>query len=57
MNVFRKIRAARFVSKPSRTLFLTRDSPATLPDGSGCRIKIFRNSADVADQPPAPHTR
>jgi hypothetical protein len=31
-----------FVGKISRTLFLIRDSPASLPDGSGCSIRMIR---------------
>jgi hypothetical protein len=33
-----------FVGKISRTLSLTRDSPASLPDGSGCWIRVIRMS-------------
>jgi hypothetical protein len=33
-----------FVGKPSRTLFLTCDSPASLPGGSGCWIRMIRMS-------------
>jgi hypothetical protein len=31
-----RARVRCFVGQISRTLFLTRDSPASLPDGSGC---------------------
>jgi hypothetical protein len=31
-----------FVGKMSRSLLLTRDSPASLPDGSGCCIRMIR---------------
>jgi hypothetical protein len=33
-----------FVSKLSRTLFFTLDSPTSLPDGSGCWIRMIRVS-------------
>jgi hypothetical protein len=31
-----------FVGQTSRSLFLTRDSPASLPDGSGCWIRMIK---------------
>jgi hypothetical protein len=31
-----------FISQISRPMFLTRDSSASLPDGSGCWIKMIR---------------
>jgi hypothetical protein len=34
-----------FVGRISRPLFLTGDSPASLPDGSGCWIRMIRISA------------
>jgi hypothetical protein len=33
-----------FVGQISRTLFLTRYSPPSLPDGSGCSIRVIRLS-------------
>jgi hypothetical protein len=36
-------------AKLPRTLFLTLDSPASLPDGSVCWIKMIRSCAKAAD--------
>jgi hypothetical protein len=36
-------------------LFLTHDSPALLPDGSGGGLKTNQNHAEVAGLPPPPH--